>query len=135
MLRYVIVSIVSGILFGFLDGLIQANPLGRRLNEVFKPIARTAVNVRVGLLIDLAYGFALAAIFLLLYNCLPGGSGVAKGLCYGVLIWFLRVAMACASQAMMFRVPPATTLYMLLAGLGEMLVLGLGYGLALWPAA
>ncbi len=31
MIRYIIVSIVSGILFGILDGVINANPLARRL--------------------------------------------------------------------------------------------------------
>jgi hypothetical protein len=31
MTRYVIMSLVSGILFGVLDGLINANPLARRL--------------------------------------------------------------------------------------------------------
>jgi hypothetical protein len=68
------------------------------------------------------------------YNCLPGDAGMVKGLCYGALVWFFRVVMSCASQALMLRIPAATTLYMLLSGLVEMLVLGLGYGLALWPA-
>jgi len=40
MVRYIIVSIVSGILFGVLDGLINANPLAQRLYEVYKPISQ-----------------------------------------------------------------------------------------------
>jgi ethanolamine ammonia-lyase large subunit len=36
--RYIIiVSIASGILFGVMDGLINANPLAQRLYEVYKP--------------------------------------------------------------------------------------------------
>lgn len=47
----------------------------------------------------------------------------------------LRVIMSVASQWMMFQVPWKTSLYTLLAGLGEMLMLMLGilYGLALKP--
>ncbi|NLG28275.1 MAG: hypothetical protein GX557_10215 [Chloroflexi bacterium] len=133
--RYLIVGIVSGIVFGLLDGAINANSLGRRLNEVYQPIARPAINVPVGLVIDLAYGLALAGLFLLMHQCLPGSIGVVKGLCYALIVWFLRVAMGSVSHALMFRVPMQTTLYNLAAGLLEMLVLGVGYGLALRPTA
>ena len=43
MIRYIIVSIVSGLLFGALDGLVNANPLAQRLYEVYKPIAKTSI--------------------------------------------------------------------------------------------
>jgi hypothetical protein len=66
MVRYIIASIVSGILFGVMDGLINANPLGRRLYEVYKPIAKTSVNVPAGVMIDIVYGFAMAGAYLLL---------------------------------------------------------------------
>ena len=69
---YLIVSIVSGILFAFLDGVINANPLAQRLYEVYKPIARTSLNPAAGMAIDLAYGFIMAGVFLLLYPSLPG---------------------------------------------------------------
>ena len=42
--RYMLVSIVSGILFGVLDGLVNGNPLAQRLYEVYKPIARTSIS-------------------------------------------------------------------------------------------
>ena len=51
MIRYIIVSFVSGILFGTLDGVIHANPLALRLYEVYKPIARTSFNPLAGILI------------------------------------------------------------------------------------
>jgi uncharacterized membrane protein len=43
MIGYIIVSVVSGILLGILDGVINANPLAQRLYEVYKPIARTFI--------------------------------------------------------------------------------------------
>lgn len=134
MIRYLIVSVVSGILFGTLDGLINANPLARRLFSVYRPIARTSVNVPAGIVIDLAYGFIMAAVFLLLYKSLPGGTGWAKGISFALLAWFFRVVMSSASQWMTFNVPAGAVLYTLVAGLGEMFVLGLLYGLVLRPA-
>jgi hypothetical protein len=86
-----------------------------------------------GIVIDLAYGYILAAIFILLYKSLPGGTGVLKGISFGILIWFLRVVMYAASNWMMFDVPLSTILYTLAAGLVEMLLLGLLYGIGLKP--
>ena len=135
MTRYIIVSIVSGILFGTMDGFIHANPLAQRLYQVYQPIARTSINALAGTIIDLIYGFVMAGVFLLLYKSLPGGTGLVKGLSFALLLWFFRVVMYTASHWMMYNVPVETLLYSLLAGLGEMLVLGLLYGLTLKSAA
>jgi hypothetical protein len=134
MMKYIIVSIGSGILFGALDGVINANPLAQRLYAVYKPIAKTSLNLPAGIAIDLVYGFVLAGVFLLLYGSLPGDIGLAKGASFALLLWFFRVAMGVASQWMMYNVSVGTLLYTLLAGLGEMLVLGVLYGLTLKPA-
>ena len=134
MIRYIIVSVVSGILFGILDGLINANPLAQRLYAAYKPIARTSVNPIAGIAIDLVYGFVMAGAFLLLYASLPGATGLVKGLSFAILVWFFRVVMQAASHWVMFNVPLKTLLYSLVAGLGEMLILGVLYGLALKPA-
>ncbi len=134
MIRYIIVSFVSGILFGTLDGVIHANPLAQRLYEVYKPIARTSLNPLAGIVIDLVYGFVMAGVFLLLYRSLPGGTGLAKGVSFAFLAWFFRVVMYTASQWVMFNIPVETSLYSLVAGLGEMLILGVLYGLTLKPA-
>ena len=131
MLRFVLVSIGSGVLLGVMDGLVHANPLARRLHKVFEPIAKTSINVPAGLVIDLVYGFALAGGFLLLEGSLPGGSGIVKGLAYGGLVWFARVFMQAASQWMMFKVPAKALYYTLVTGLIEMGVLGALYGLLL----
>jgi hypothetical protein len=56
MIGYIIVSAVSGILFGILDGVINANPLARRLYAFYKPIARTSINPLAGIAIDLVFG-------------------------------------------------------------------------------
>lgn len=133
MTRYIVVSIIGGVLFGVLDGLINANPVAQRLYEVYKPITRTTLNVGAGIAIDLAYGFILAAIFLLLYTSLPGGTGIVKGLSFSMLIWFFRVVMSVASTWIMYKVPALSFVYTLFAGLVEMLILGLLYGLTLSP--
>jgi len=133
MIGYIIVSVVSGILFGILDGVINANPLAQRLYEVYKPIARTSINPLAGIIIDLVYGFIMAGVFLLLYESLPGITGLVKGVSFAFLVWFFRVVMYTASQWMMFNVPIEVLLYSLVTGLGEMLILGVFYGLTLKP--
>lgn len=133
MIAYIIVSIISGILFGILDGLINANPIARRLNEVYKPMAKTSLNVPVGVLIDIVYGFAMAGMFLLLYDSLPGDIGLVKGISFAFLAWFFRVAMSVASNWMMFEIPVSTLVYALFTGLGEMLIISIIYGLFLDP--
>lgn len=134
MIEYIIISIISGILFGVLDGVINANPLAQRLYQVYKPIAKTSINPLAGIMIDLVYGFVMAGVFLLLYQSLPGETGLVKGLSFAFLVWFFRVVMYTASQWVMFNVPIEALLYSLVTGLGEMLILGVLYGLTLKPA-
>lgn len=131
---YIFVSITGGILFGVMDGLINANPLAVKLYDVFKPVAKAEINVPAGVSIDLVYGFLLAGLFLLLYPALPGNTGLLKGFAFAVLVWFLRVVMGALSQWMMYNIPVNTLLYSLAAGLIEMLVLGILFGLTLRPS-
>jgi hypothetical protein len=133
MIRYLSVSIICGILFGVMDALINANPLGKKLNEAFQPIAKTSMNIAAGVIIDLAYGFALAIIFALLYDGFPGEAGLVKGISFAVMVWFFRVVMSTASNWMMYKVPGKTLVYNLATGLGEMVVLGLICGAWLRP--
>lgn len=133
-ITYLIVAVVSGVLFGVLDGVINANPLAQKLLAVYQPIARPSVNVTAGILIDLTYGFVMAGLFLILYRGLPGMTGLLKGISFALITWFFRVVMHAASQWIMFKVPKRLIAYTLAAGLGEMLVLGLLYGLTLSPA-
>jgi len=85
-------------------------------------------------MIDLVYGFVMAGVFLLLYKSLPGETGLVKGVSFACLVWFFRVVMYTASQWVMFNVPVEALLYSLVTGLGEMLILGVFYGLTLKPA-
>ncbi len=130
-IRYILVSVSSGILFSILDALINANPLAQKLYTVFEPIARKSINIPVGIAIDILYGFAMSGIFLMLYRSLPGQSSLAKGMSFGSLAWFFRVVMQAASQWMMYSVPANTLLYLLVCGFIEMQIIGLFYGLAL----
>jgi hypothetical protein len=134
MIKYVIVSVVSGLLFGTMDAVINANPLAQKLYAVFQPIARTDINAFAGVVIDLAYGFVMAGVFLVLYQSLPGQSGVVKGISFGLMVWFFRVVMSVATQWMMFTVPVGALAYTLATELAEMLILGILYGLTLKPA-
>ena len=133
MTRFIIVSIASGILFGILDALINANPLAQKLYKPLEPIMKKSVNFVAGIVIDLFYGFVMAGLFLLLYSSLPGESGWLKGLVYGGIVWFFRVLMSVLSQWIMYDLPLSTLLYTLGTGLIEMLVLGLIYGAFLKP--
>jgi hypothetical protein len=133
MISYIVISLVSGLVFGVLDGLINANRLARRLNQVYIPITKTSINMPVGVIIDLFYGFAMAGIFLILYKGLPGETGLLKGIIFALLVWFFRVVMSVASNWMMYKVPVRALIYTLLTGLGEMLVLGIIYGFFLKP--
>lgn len=133
MIRYIIVSAVNGLLFGVMDGVINANPFAQKLFEVYKPIARRTINAPAGILIDLIYGFIIGAIFLLVYSSLPGGSGLIKGIIFALILWFFRVLMSVASNWMMFNVPARTLFYVLAAGLIEMLIIGISYGIFLKP--
>ncbi len=131
MMMYVVISVCSGILFGIMDAVINANPLAVKLLAVYKPIARDRMNMPLALGIDLLYGFLMAGIFILIGGSLPGGTGVMNGLLYGVMIWFFRVVMYGLSQWTMFKVKAPTLVYMLAAGLLEMEVIGLLYGFTL----
>ncbi len=133
MVAYFVGSVAGGLLFGLMDGLINANPLAVRLFAMFKPISRTSINVTAGIMIDLAYGFILAGLFMLLYPSLPGEAGWVKGLSYGLLVWFFRVVMGVISQWMMYTIPVESLLYSLAAGLAEMVILGLLFGFVVRP--
>ena len=76
----------------------------------------------------------MAGVFLLLYHSLPGKTGLVKGVSFAVLVWFFRVVTYTASQWVMFNLPVEALLYFLVTGLGEMLILGVLYGLTLKPA-
>ena len=131
MARFVIALILTGLLFGTMDGLINGNPYAAKLMECFKPIAKKSINVPAGLVIDLIYGFIISGIFIIVMPALPTEIGIVKGVVYGIGIWFFRVVMGVISNWMMFSIPGKTLIYMLLTGLIEMVILGIINGLIL----
>jgi len=77
----------------------------------------------------------MAGVFFILFQSLPGETGLVKGLSFALLVWFFRVVMATATQWTVFDIPAETLFYSLVTGLCEMLILGVFFGLALKPAA
>ena len=132
-LVFFLVSLTSGLLLGVMDGFANANPYATQLYAVYNPLGRGTTNVPAGFVIDILFGFILAAIFLLLYKSLPGGLGVIKGVSFALLVWFFRVVMSVVSQWVMFNIPYSSLLYTAGAGLVEMLAIGIFYGLTLKP--
>ena len=122
--RYVVASIAIGVIFILLDALVNANPLAEQAYAVFAPIVRPGTDIVPAIAIDLAYGFALSGIFVVLYRALPGGNQLLKGFSFGLLLWFLRVVMSAAGQWVMFSIPETTVIYTLASGLLEMLAVG-----------
>jgi len=126
--RYVAASIAVGVAFILLDAVVNANPLAEQAYAVFVPIVRPGIAIVPAIAIDLGYGFALSAIFLVLYRALPGRSRFQKGFSFGLLLWFLRVVMSAAGQWVVFAIPETTFTYTVASGLLEMLVLGVLLG-------
>ena len=131
MARFIITAILTGLLFGIMDGLLNGNPYAVKLMECYKPIAKHTINVPMGLLIDLFYGFVISGIYLILRPSLPTEIGIVKGLTYGLGMWFFRVLMGAVSNWMMFNVPVKTLVYVLFAGFMEMIILGIINGIML----
>ena len=104
--------------------------MAQRLYAVYRPIARQSVNAPLGLTFDIASGLVMSGLFVLLMAALPGGP-ITRGLIFGLIVWFFRVAMGVASEAVMFEVPIPALFYRLITGLVEMSILGLLYGAVL----
>ncbi len=128
--RVLLAGLASGVLFAVLDGIINANPLAQRLYAVYRPVARASVNAVAGVAIDIAYGIVMAAVYVTLRPALPG-SGMVKGLAFGIIVWFFRFVMGAVGQWMILAVPGTTVAYSLVAGGVEMLILGALYGATL----
>jgi hypothetical protein len=131
MLKFIITAVLTGLLFGIMDGLINGNPYAVKLMECYKPIAKQQIDIPVGLLIDLLYGFVISAIFIIIMPVLPSESGIIKGITFGLGMWFFRVFMGVVSNWMTFTIPSKTLWYILLTGLIEMILLGILNGLIL----
>lgn len=128
--RVLAVGIAAGFIFAVLDGLQNANPVAQRLYAAYKPITRESVNAPLGVAFDLVLAVVMAFLFVLLAPALPGGP-LTKGLAFGGIAWFFRVAMGVAGQAVMFKLPAESLIYSLVSGLAEMAIIGAIYGFML----
>lgn len=131
--RFLVVGLTSGILFAFADGVVNQNNLARAMYEYYKTIARPEAHISWIIGAFMLYGFVMTWIFEVLYNSLPGKSGLAKGTSYGIIAWFFRVFMYAITQWLIIAVPPKAIAYIMLAGLAEMLVMGWFYGIFMKP--
>ncbi len=121
-MRTVLAGLAAGIVFLVLDGVLNANPLARQLYAVYQPIARPSVNALAGSAIDLAYGLVLALLYARLRPSLPGRTGLGQALSFGLIVWFLRVAMRVGGEWVTTAVPPSVHAYTLVAGLVQVLL-------------
>jgi hypothetical protein len=131
MLRRVIVGLGAGAVFLVLDGVINANPLAQRLYGAYAPLARSSVNALAGSALDLVYGVVLAWLFVRLRPSLPGRSSLSKGAAFGLMVWFLRVAMRVAGEWVVTTVPLTAHAYTLAAGLVQLLLVAILIGVLL----
>ncbi len=126
------VGLAAGSSFVALDALINANPLAQRLYAGYRPIMRTSVNAALGVTVDLVFGLVMALLFVALTPALPV-NWLAKGVAFGLIVWFFRTVMNAASHTVMFQIPISATIYTLITGLAEMILLGLLYAVLLRP--
>lgn len=130
MVRFIIISIISGVLLMILDSIVNVNPYAQKVYAVFKPILKTTINLPLNLLLYLVNGFALAGFFLFLYKILPG-AGIVKGVSFAVIIWYFRSFTAVLFQFITIPLPARAIVYAMITGLLEILVIGILYALTL----
>ena len=130
-MRYVIISWVCGILYWILDGIIVWNPYARKLYQAYRTNANPSFSLPKSFFVYLVYGFAMAGLFLLLYNSLPGETGIVKGICFGLIAWYFRGFTTVMSQWIFSTVSLKTMGYAAITGVGEALILGMFLGLTL----
>ena len=130
-MRYVIISLVCAILYWILDGIVVWNPYARKLYQAYQTNTKPSFSLPKSLFVYLIYGFAMAGLFLLLYNSLPGETGIVKGICFGLIAWYFRGFTTVMSQWIFSTVSLKTMGYAAITGVGEALILGMFLGLTL----
>jgi hypothetical protein len=121
--KFLIIGLVSGVLFIVLDMITNVNPFALKLMEDYKPIARKKVNTVLAMSVDIMYGFVLTGIYLLLKNSLPADSFLQNILQYTLLIWFLREFMMSMSSYIIFDISPKLLIYNLASGFIKILAI------------
>jgi hypothetical protein len=115
-------SMVTGVLFILFDMLIAilTNPIYSPYSDL--PIWKTPPNILAGVIFDLINGFILVAVYMTIYNGIPG-FGWKKGLYYGLIVGFFRVVMMSFSTIVMYNIPLRLVITSLITGYIEIVTL------------
>jgi hypothetical protein len=120
--KLLVTSIITGILFVIFDMLI-----GILTSRLFQPYAELAIwktppDVLAGTVFDLVNGLILAAVYMAIFESIPG-TGWKKGLNYGAIVGLFRVIMPSFSTIVMYSVPLDLVITNLVTGYAEILAL------------
>lgn len=121
--KIILLCLFIGFIFALLDFILHANPLVKNFPSIYEPVNRGWDIIMASFIIDIIYGTVLSLFYLVLYKSLPG-QGMMKGVIYGILLWFLRITILTLTQWMVYPVSAGTIIYMIFAGLPEMIIIG-----------
>ncbi|MFP4024168.1 MAG: hypothetical protein ACLFVR_06540 [Thiohalospira sp.] len=121
--KIILLCFLIGFIFALLEFILHANPLVKNLSGIYEPVSRGWDIIIASFIIDIIYGTVLSLFYLILYKSLPG-QGMMKGIIYGILLWFLRITILTLTQWMVYPVSAGTIIYMIFAGLPEMIIIG-----------
>ena len=115
-------GIVTGALFILFDMLI-AMATSQIFSSYFElEIWKTPPNITAGLVFDLINGFIIVAVYMVIYNGIPG-SGWQKGINYGIIVGLFRVVMTSFSSIVMYNIPLILVVTSLITGYIEIVIL------------
>ncbi len=111
-----------GILFIVFDLLISlsTSPIFSSFSDL--PIWKTPPNISAGIIFDLINGFVLVAVYMIIYNGIPG-LGWRKGFNYGIIVGLFRVVMTSFSSIVMYNIPLPLVITSLITGYIEIVLL------------
>lgn len=120
--KILICGIITGTLFIIFDMFIAilTSPIFSPYSDL--PIWKTPPNILAGLIFDLINGFILVAVYMTIYEGIPG-FGWRKGLNYGIIVGLFRVVMMSFSTIVMYNVPSMLVITSLVTGYTEMVIL------------
>ncbi|PIV54515.1 hypothetical protein COY52_11335 [Candidatus Desantisbacteria bacterium CG_4_10_14_0_8_um_filter_48_22] len=132
MARFILVSMASGVILGVIDYICNTGSFTEDLKGFSGQLLLSAGKAASGLGINLALGFAMTGIFILLRKSF---DGVIIAMGFALTVWFFRVTMFFIRKWMTFKAPLNDLVYVFIAGMSQMISLGILYELTLKPLA
>ncbi len=122
MKRVLTCGIITGVLFIMFDMIssISTSPIFSPYSDL--PIWKTPPDILAGVIFDLINGFILVAVYMMIYNGIPG-YGWKKGLNYGIIVGLFRVVMPSFSTIVMYTIPFTLVIASLVTGYIEIVIL------------